>query len=116
MATQRIYTSGQLNQQIQLQERAVGANGLGEATGAWVARGQPIWAAVWPLRGAERLAAGGLQQTLDVIAVIRYRPGITASLRFLWRGEPYDILAAVPVDGGQEWIELSAITGARDGR
>lgn len=116
MATLRIYTAGQLNQQIQLQERAVGDNALGEASGGWVNRGQPIWAAVAPLRGAERLAAGGLQQTLDVIAIIRHRPGISASLRFLWRGEPYDILAAVPVDGGLEWIELSAVTGARDGR
>lgn len=116
MSTPRsIYTQGQLNQLVQLQARADGRNALNERTGAWTDEGQPIYAAVTHVRGQEHLAAGALQQTLDAIFVVRYRASITADKRLVHKGQPYDIIAAVPIQGG-EYLEISAVTGARDGR
>lgn len=115
MAT-RIYSAGQLNQRVQLQQRDGTENGLGEATGAWVNVGTPVWAQVEPLAGREFLAAGAMQQPVDTRFVIRGRPGVTASMRVVWKGQPYDISSALPVDGGSEWIEIMATSGVRDGR
>lgn len=115
MAT-RIYSAGQLNQRVQLQQRAAAENVLGEPEGAWVNLGAPIWAKVEPLAGRELLAAGAMQQPVDTRFVIRWRAGVTPSLRLEWRGQPYDISSALPVDGGTEWIEIMATSGVRDGR
>lgn len=115
MAT-RIYSAGQLNQRVQLQQRAAAENNLGEAAGAWADVGGPLWAKVEPLSGREFLAAGALQQPVDTRFVIRHRPGVTPSLRLVWKSQPYDIVSALPVDGGIEWIEIMATAGVRDGR
>lgn len=116
MSTFRIHSAGQLNTQVQFQERTPGENALRERSGAWRNRGEPVFAAVQPVRGAERLQAGAVQATLDVIVIVRWRDWVTADMRFLWRGRPYEIVAVVPVDGGREWLEISAVTGAADGR
>lgn len=115
MAT-RIYSAGQLNQRVQLQARTEAENALGEAAGAWVSVGAPVWAKVEPLSGREFLAAGAMQQPVDTRFVIRFRGGITPSMRVVWKGQPYDISSALPVDGGIEWIEIMATSGVRDGR
>ena len=98
MAT-RIYSAGQLNQRVQLQQRAGTADGLGEAAAAWVNVGTPLWAKVEPLTGREYLAAGALQQAVDTRFVIRHRAGVTPSMRLVWQGRPYDIVSAEPTDG-----------------
>lgn len=116
MAT-RIYTAGQLNQRIQLQQRAAAVNGLGEASGAWADLGTPLWAKAEPLTGRDYLAAGAMQQPVDTRFVIRsLAGGVTPSLRLVWQGQPYDINSALPVDGGIEWIEIMATSGVKDGR
>jgi len=116
VATRIPYSAGQLNQRVQLQAQDTTRNGLGEVSGAWVNQGTPVWAKAEPLSGQERLAAGALQQTMDTRFLIRHRAGVTPSLRLLWQGVAYDIVSAVPLDGGTEWIEIMAVTGARDGR
>lgn len=120
MAT-RIYTQGQLKEKLQFQKRAAGESGLGEANGEWVNDGDPRWAAVFPVRGAEVMAAGGQQRTFDVLFVIRHSASRTADhiedgLRILHDGKPFDVIAAVRVDAGLDCIEIQAIRGARDGR
>ena len=117
MAT-RIYTAGQLNQRIQLQQRSAAVDRLDESTGTWLDVGTPIWAKVEPLSGRDYLAAGALQQPVDTRFVIRWRSAtvITPSQRLIWAGQPYDIISALPVDGGREWIQIMAVTGVRDGR
>ncbi len=115
MAT-RIYSAGQLNQRVQLQQRAAAHNNLGEAAGGWADFGGPLWAKVEPLSGREFLAAGALQQPVDTRFVIRHRAGVTPSLRLAWKGQAYDIVSALPIDGGVEWIEIMATAGVRDGR
>ena len=118
MATaNRIYSAGQLKHQVQIQARTAGEDGLGEANGAWANEGGPIFAAVFPVRAAERLQAGAVQETLEIVVIVRYRASITARKRLVWKGQPYDIQGdPVPVDGGTDWLEISAISGVRDGR
>lgn len=116
MAT-RIYSAGQLDKRVQFQQRGNQANGLGESIAAWVDLGTPVWAKVEPLSGRDFLAAGAMQQSVDTRFVLRYRAQFEdPSLRLMWRGKPYDIVSAIPVDGGTEWLEIMAVSGVRDGR
>lgn len=116
----RIYTAGQLNQRVQFQARAAGTNGLREATGAWASQWGPVWAAVEPLTGRDFLAVGAMQNAVTTRFVIRYRGGVCGNpeLRLVWlkTGEAFEIVSALPVDGGREWIEIMATHGVRNGR
>lgn len=116
----RIYSAGQLDQRVQFQQRTAGTNGLREANGAWADVGTPLWAKVEPLTGRDFLAAGAMQSAVTTRFVIRHRPGVVGNeaLRLVWlkTGEAFEIVSALPVDGGTEWIEIMAATGVRNGR
>lgn len=112
----RIYSAGQLNQRVQLQQRGAGDDALRESNGAWVNVGAEVWAKVEPLTGREGLAAGALQQTVDTRFILRHRGDVTPDMRVVWKGRAYDVISAEPVDGGIEWLEIMAVHGVRDGR
>lgn len=116
MAT-RIYSAGQLDKRVQFQQRGAMTNGLGEKVDGWVDLLTTVWAKVEPLSGRDFLAAGAMQQSVDTRFVVRYRAAFEdASLRLVWRGTPYAIVSAIPVDGGTEWLEIMATSGVRDAR
>lgn len=105
-----------MDQRITLQTRSAGANSLGEASGAW-ADSFGCWAKAEPLRGREFFAAAQLQSTIDVRFRVRYRTDITASMRVVWRGEPYDIVGEpINVDAANDELQLMCTKGIRDGR
>ncbi|MEJ1935461.1 phage head closure protein [Nostoc sp. NIES-2111] len=116
----RIYSAGQLSQRIKFQERGVAASPLQEEVGAWVDLWTPVWAMVEPLSGRDFLAAGAMQNAVTTRIVMRYRAGIVGreDLRVVWLNTmtPHEIVSALPVDGGRDWIEIMAIAGVRDGR
>jgi SPP1 family predicted phage head-tail adaptor len=115
LATARI-TAGQLTQRITLQSRAAGADVLGQASGAWTTVAE-VWAKARPLRSRELFAAGQMQNVTDVEFTIRWRTDVGATWRVLWRGTPHDITGEpIDVDGQQQWLELMAASGLRDGR
>lgn len=106
--------AGLLNQRITLQTRQAGQNALGESVGPWVDVAT-VWAQAQPLRGREWFASGQMQQSTDVRFRIRWREGVTQSMRVLWRGEPHSIDGVIDVDGGRHTLELMATKGIRDG-
>ncbi len=109
--------AAELDQRVTLQQRATTvSNDLGEPVGAW-ADVATVWAKAEPLRGREFVAAAQLQQALDVKFTLRWRAGVTASMRLLWRGEPYEIVGEpIDVKGAQVKLELMCCKGVRDGR
>lgn len=114
-ATARI-TSGQLTQRITLQQRASGVDVLGQASGAWQTVAE-VWARARPLRSRELFLAGAIQNLSDVEFTIRWRADITSHMRVLWRAQPYEITGEpIDVDGQQQWLEILATSGLRDGR
>lgn len=111
----RVYTAGQLNQRIALKRREEGDNALREAVGTFAVVFR-AWAMVEPVAGSELVAGGALQQPVDMRFVIRFRPGAFENFIVEWRGKDYDIVSALPVDGGTEWLEILATSGVRDAR
>jgi SPP1 family predicted phage head-tail adaptor len=112
----RIYSAGELNQRIQIQAKGALRNSLNEPTAAWQDQGGPIWAKAEPLTGRELLAAGAMQQPVNIRFVIRHRDTVKPGQRVIWKGQGYDIESALPVDGGREWTEVMARTAVRDGQ
>lgn len=114
-ATARIH-AGMLDQRIKLQARAGGVDVLGQASGAWQDVAE-VWARARPLRSRELFAAGTVGSLADVAFTVRWRNDITAQMRVLWRGKPYGVTGEpIDVDGQQQWLEIMATSGARDGR
>jgi SPP1 family predicted phage head-tail adaptor len=107
--------TGLLNQRVALQQRASGVDALGQESSTWqdVAT---VWAQVQPLRGREFFAAGQTQAETSMRVRIRWRAGITAAMRVVWKSQPLDIVAVIDVDGAGEQLELMCNAGTKDGR
>lgn len=105
-----------LTHRITIQRRDDGQDGYGQTIEAWTDV-CTVWAAAEPLRGRELFAAQQTQEQSEVRFVIRYRDGIDAAMRVIWRGQPHGITAP-PIDqrGRRQWLELMCSTGVKDGR
>lgn len=110
--------AGDLDQRITIQHKVESTNGLGEVvTSDWTDRLSQIAAKVRTLRSREYNEASQEQNSATVVFTIRYRRGITNKMRVLWRGLPYAIQGDPSnVMGRNEWLELSCLSGAKDGR
>lgn len=111
--------AGQYDQRITIQDRAPGTDELGQANGGWFDIAPEMWASAKPVTGRERFAAGQVQAHAPVTFRIPYRTDITikASMRVLWRGDPYEITAPpIDVNGARTQLEILGVGGLRDGR
>lgn len=107
--------AGALDQRITLQQRAAGVDALGQEAAAWT-DAVTVWAAAEPLRGREYFAAAQTQSAVDVRFRIRWRAGVAASMRVLWRGVAHDITAVIEPRGARQELELMCTSGVKDGR
>lgn len=89
---------------IQRQERV--SDGRGGWHTDWVPVGT-CWAAIHALRPYERILAQQTQAAATHMVIIRYREGITASMRLLHNGR-FLYLQGPPVDpdGRRRWLQL----------
>lgn len=104
---------GTLRNRIVLQRQLFVQGDLGENMGDWVDFAS-VRAQADPLRGKEYFAAavGQPEQKTFVRFTIRYRAGVTQSMRVAWRGVAHKIEAVIDVDGLKREIELVTV---RDG-
>ena len=91
-----------MDKRITLQAPPAGRNGLNEPEGDWtnvVTDGDGmVWASVVDLSGREYVAAGGTQNAVSTKIVIRYREGVTESMRVLHSADVYTIEAVLGQD------------------
>lgn len=109
--------AGKLDQRITLQTKTVGKGASGGIVSSW-AEFISVWADVRHLSGNERSATnagGGQVAQARTEFGIRYRPGITAQMRVLYRGAVYNIVHVNNIRGGNERIVLTCDTGVNDG-
>lgn len=86
---------------------------LGQRTGEWESKGER-WAEVLPLRGREFFAAAAVQQEQTIRVWIRRWDAVNTTWRLTWNGQAYDITSAIRF--GQDWTEILALAGVKDGR
>lgn len=108
--------AGKLRELITLQAPGVAKDGLGQRVESWNTVAD-VYARAQPLRGREFFAAGQINSEASVKFTIRYRDGVTANMRVLWRGVPHALVAEpMDVDGQRVQLELLCSAGIRDGR
>lgn len=106
--------AGRYRDRIQVQQRVPGLDAVGRPNGAWETVAEP-WATQLSARALERFAAGQHQGIVDLGLSIRYRVGITASMRIVWRGTPYALLGEpTDMDGNRREMVMLCSSGIRD--
>lgn len=110
------YNARQLRQRITIQSKTQTTDGMGGFTEVWSA-GDEVWAMWTTMSGSERVRAMGIEPTLSIKAVIRFRgnadgaPYYSAADRVIYRGRKYNIRSIADVDGMQDWLELMLAEG-----
>lgn len=106
--------SGNLRHKVQLQEKQITQDpNTGEMQTTWATVASP-WAEIVPMSGREFLAASAEQSEVRGRIVIRYREDVTASMRVVYRGKYYNILAVLPdAESGREHLTLMTGEGVR---
>lgn len=89
---------GRLRHRVELQEKVRNADGAGGASTTWQIVA-PLWAAIVPHAGSERLDADALAGRVTHDVWIRHRPGITPSMRFALGVRRFEIRAVI--DAGE---------------
>ena len=82
--------AGKLRQRVTLQTATETANDYGELTRIW-ADTTTVWASVESLTGREYLQAQQEKISVTTRIVMRYRSGVTTTMRATWDGHTYNI-------------------------
>lgn len=106
--------SGDLRHKIALQAQTNAQDPVtGEMVRTWATVAE-TWAQIVPMSGREFIAAAAEQSEVQGRMVIRYRDGVDASMRVLYRGMYYNILAVLPdMESGKEHLTLMTSAGVR---
>lgn len=101
--------AGALRHRLVIQvEQPVSDGGGGQGADPWA---NPVtlatlWGAVEPLRGSERLRAMQIQDSLTHRVTLRYRAGITTSMRVVFGTRVFNIRAVINVGERNRVLEL----------
>lgn len=106
--------AGKLNRRVSLQQVISERDGAGQviATG-WAEVARPR-ANIRYLNGKEYATSGTIVSSATASVRIRFRRGITASMRVVYRDTIFNILAVLPDEAGREYLDLACNTGVRD--
>lgn len=107
--------AGKLRHKVEFQEPVTSKNTAGEIETTW----QHVchaWASVEPVSAKEFVAASQVQSEVTTRITVRYRAGLTAAMRILFRGQVYDIAGLLPdLVSGIEYVTIPCSVGVNDG-
>ena len=97
--------AGELRHRVTIQQKSVTRNTFGEEVVTWqdVAT---VWAAIEPLRGREFFESQQVNAEVTTRIRIRYRPGITPTMRVVFGNRVFDIQAVINVDERNRELHL----------
>ncbi|MWK58713.1 phage head closure protein [Pseudomonas otitidis] len=88
----------------------------GDPVKAWVTVWDRVPAAIEPLSARDFIAAKAAQSEVSARITIRYRPGVSSSMRILHGTKVYAIAGVLPdPKSGREYLTLPVSEGVRDG-
>ena len=100
--------AGRLRHRITIQEPASTVGGLGEKLKSW-ADVATVWAAIEPLRGREFFESHQRESEATTVITIRYRSGLTHSMRINFGSKYYKIDDILNPDERNRYLEIIAI-------
>lgn len=112
-----MFRAGRLTKRILIEALVVSLDSDGDQVETWYPLApQLLSAEVSPLSGREIIAAAAVQSKVTTRIVIRFRPGIKASMRATHRGTIYNIEAVIPDNAsGKRWLTLLCSSGVNEG-
>jgi SPP1 family predicted phage head-tail adaptor len=96
---------GKLRERVTLQSEQSVSDGGGGQVVAWTDVAT-VWAAIEPLTGRERRAAGRLESVLTHKVTIRHLAGVTAKMRVAAGARVFNVRAVVNPAERDRWLEL----------
>jgi len=106
---------GQRDKIITIQSRTETTDTYGGTVHTWADFGQPIWAAVLPLRGRDLVAAQAAQNETTTRFNIRWIAGLNATMRIVYDSKYYDITALIDIGEKHVEYDIMAKTGLSEG-
>jgi SPP1 family predicted phage head-tail adaptor len=75
-----------------------------------------VWAAIKPISAREFMGRDQVLAEVSEKIIMRWRSGIDATMRILYRGDVYNIEGILPDDkSGREWLTLMVSRGTNEG-
>jgi SPP1 family predicted phage head-tail adaptor len=111
-------TSSRLRHRLTLQQEVKTADGAGGCMRSWQDVAD-LWAEISPLKyragiGSERLVAGQIQSEISHEVTLRYRAGISTSMRLLFGNRAFNIRSIRNLNEDNEMLELLVDEGIAD--
>ena len=97
--------AGELRHKIEIQTATESIDAYNAPTQTW-ATTYTVWAAIYPLRGQERLIAAQQEASVDFRIRIRYRSDITPANRVKFGDRFFDIDAVINADERNIFLDL----------
>jgi SPP1 family predicted phage head-tail adaptor len=105
------FSPSALRHRVSLEALAREADGGGGFTDSWTELAE-LWAAITPTDGSESVEADRLAGTVTHEIVLRYRVGVTPSMRFRVGTRVFQILSAI--DWGERGVWLRCLCEERE--
>lgn len=97
--------AGRLRYNVIIQQVSHAQDAYGETTETWT-EFVSAWAAIEPLKGNEYFDASNVQSQVDVRIVMRYRAGITTSMRVVYGSRVFDIQSVIEPNSARRELHL----------
>ncbi|HHA2913483.1 TPA: phage head closure protein [Stenotrophomonas maltophilia] len=108
--------AGKLRHRVLIQQQVTTRDGDGVEQTAWVDVAT-VWASVEPLSAREFIQSGQTQSAVTARITMRYRDGLSPSMRLAHRGEIFNIAGLLPDKvSGLEYITIPVSSGVNDGQ
>lgn len=106
--------AGPLNKRVTFQRRVTGRDEFGQPVEGWEDIAT-VWASVEPISGRELLAAQQVMGETTHRLRCRYRSGLTAANRALYKGRVFDLQPAINPREQNASLEIMAKEGVSNG-
>lgn len=108
--------AGDLRHRVEIQKKEFTQGGdTGEMIPHWVSLAS-VHAKVEPLSAREFITASATMSKVSTRIVIRYRAGVDATMRIVYRGKVYNIEGVLPdLVSGLDYLTLPCSEGVNDG-
>ena len=103
-------TPAQLNRSIEIQKLVVVATDTGGFTNTWV-KVYSTWAKIKNTSGTELIHADQLGSVSFSDFTIRYRAGLTESMRIVYRGTDYQVRHINNLEEADKWLVIKGERG-----
>ncbi|HEL3822504.1 TPA: phage head closure protein [Stenotrophomonas maltophilia] len=108
--------AGKLRHRVLIQQQVTTRDNDGVEQTAWVDVAT-VWASVEPLSAREFIQSGQTQSAVTARITMRYRDGLSPSMRLVHRGEIFNIAGLLPDKvSGLEYITIPVSAGVNDGQ